>query len=85
MRDALADAGRDDVEAIAVMGYLPVMFSDDGRLDTGRTMDFVPPMLDAGVTDFRAFLQLPDDPNHARDLLHPLVDAFRETVGRAPA
>jgi probable F420-dependent oxidoreductase len=84
MREALIAAGRDDVEAVAVMGYLPVMFTDDGTLDAGRTMDFVLPMLSAGVTDFRAFLQLPTDPNQARDLLYPLVEAFRKTVGRAP-
>ena len=43
----------------------------------------VPDMVAAGITDFTAYLQLPDDRGAADVQLSELVAAFRATVGRS--
>ena len=45
-------------------------------------MEAVPAMVQAGVTDFRAYLPIPDDPSAAEDYLSGIVAAFRKAVGR---
>ena len=54
------------------------------RVDASRarTMDGVPPLVEAGITDFRVYA-VPADPSAARDQLSELVTAFRGTVGRS--
>ena len=42
----------------------------------------VPALVDAGITDFKAFLRLSDSVDEAAETLEPLVGAFRATVGR---
>ncbi len=80
MREAVAGFDRDPA-GIGVVGTLPVVRTDDG-VDLAATMDGVPPLVDAGVTDFRAHLPIPDDPAAAHDYLAPVVDAFRPATGR---
>jgi probable F420-dependent oxidoreductase len=78
--EALAAAGR-DVAGFQVAGRLPVVQNDEGDLDLGRTMDRVPGLVEAGVTDFRAFVRLPSDRAAATERLAGIVGAFREAVG----
>jgi probable F420-dependent oxidoreductase len=82
MREGVAAAGRDPGE-LRVVGGLPAVRTDDGGIDVARTMDGVPALVDAGVTDFQANLPVPDDSNAARDYLAEAVAAFRSAVGRA--
>ena len=82
VREALDAAGR-DATGFQVTASLPaVQQSGSKDMDLARTMEGVPPMVEAGVTDFRAYLQIPSDPNAAQDYLSGVVEAFRKTVGR---
>jgi hypothetical protein len=82
-REALEAAGRNPA-GLQVQGTLPVVKGSDGSVDLARTMDGVPALVDAGITDFRAYLPVPDDANAAMDYFAGVVTAFRETVGRSP-
>jgi len=81
LHDALAEAGRGDVR-LQVTGSLPVVKDSDGALDIAGTMDGVPAIVAAGITDVRANIAVPSDPSAAADLLGELVSAFRVAVGR---
>ena len=76
MREAVAAFGRDPLE-IEVAGALPLVPGADGTPAIGPTMDRVPALVEAGVTDFRALLPIPRDVNAAEDYLAPWVQAFR--------
>jgi probable F420-dependent oxidoreductase len=76
MRDAVSSYGRDPAE-VQVTGKLPVVMGGDGKPDIGPTMDGVPPLVAAGITEVRATLPLPDDANAAEDYLARWVEAFR--------
>jgi len=76
VHDALAAAGR-DVAGFQVAGRLPLVTNDDGDIDLERTMDRVPPLVEAGVTDFRAFVRLPREQAAAAEHLAGIVAAFR--------
>jgi len=80
MREALAAAGRGD-DVLQVTTGLPIVKDADGNLDLARTMEGVPPLVDAGITDFRVYA-VPSDPSEAADFLEGLVGAFRAAVGR---
>jgi probable F420-dependent oxidoreductase len=82
MRDALAAAGRDPVD-LQITGGLPNVKGADGKADLGRIMDQVPALVDAGVTDFRIGLRIPDDHQAATDALSEIAVAFRKVVGRS--
>jgi len=82
MRDALSAAGRDDVESIQVVGYLPAVKNDAGELDMDRTMETSQPLIAAGVTDLRATFALSADRSEAFDKLRGFVETFRAAVGR---
>lgn len=82
MRQALADAGRDPVD-LQVVGSLPTIVSDSGTMDIDRTMDAVPDLVAAGVTDVRTSLRLPSDPSEATDRVRQIVAAFRDATGRS--
>jgi probable F420-dependent oxidoreductase len=84
MRDRLADAGRDPSD-LQVTGALPLVKADDGSLDLVRTMDAVPKLADAGLTDVRAGFKLPPDPSAALEELSRIVGAFRAAAGREDA
>jgi probable F420-dependent oxidoreductase len=80
MRDALAALGRDPAD-LKIVGGLPAVRRDDRSVDVDRTVAAVPALVDAGVTDVRARLPLPDDPAAAEELAAAFVAAFREVVG----
>ena len=80
MREAVADYDRDP-SGLGVVGTLPIVRTDDG-VDLAATMDSVPAMVEAGVTDFRAHLPIPSDASEAHDYLAEVVAAFRPAAGR---
>lgn len=82
IREELEAAGRDPKD-FAVTSYLPIVQHEAGGLDLDATMAAVPAMVDAGITDLRATLDLPREFQAATDFLSPLVEAFRKTVGRS--
>jgi hypothetical protein len=80
MREALAELGH-DASGLQVVGNLKTVRNDDGTVDIARTVDAVPSLVEAGVTDVRVGLPLPSDDNAALDQLSALVAAFRERSG----
>lgn len=80
MREAVAGFDRDP-SGIGVVGTLPIVRTDDG-VDLAATMDSVPTLVEAGVTDFRAHLPIPSDAAEAHDYLAEVVAAFRPAAGR---
>jgi len=81
IREALEAAGR-DATGFQVSSYLPVQRGASGEIDVAATVAAVAPMVEAGITDLRVTLQLPDAYQEALDLLAPLVTAFRKAAGR---
>jgi len=81
MRDRLAAAGRDPA-GLQVTGTLPTVKADDGSIDLDRTMEAVPALAEAGLTDLRGRFPLPDDQSAALDELSAIVAAFRTVAGR---
>jgi probable F420-dependent oxidoreductase len=81
IREALDAAGR-DAAGFQVTGHLRVVKRSDGAIDIDETMAAVPAMVEAGITDLRATLNLPSQRAAATDFLSPLVAAFRKAVGR---
>jgi probable F420-dependent oxidoreductase len=81
MREAMEAAGRGD-DPLQVTTALPTVKGDDGELDVARTMEAVPPLVEAGITDFRVYA-VPSELSAARDVLGGLVSKFRKTVGRS--
>lgn len=80
MREAVTSYDRDPSD-LGVVGTLPIVRTDDG-VDLAATMDSVPAMVEAGVTDFRAHLPIPSDASEAHDYLAEAVAAFRPAAGR---
>ena len=76
MRELVWAAGRDPSN-LGVVGSLSTSRDDDGTVDVDRTMDAVPGLLDAGVTDFRVRLSPPADRSAALDHVRSFVTAFR--------
>ena len=75
MRAAVSSYDRDPVD-IGVVGTLPVVRTD-GEIDLDATMRATPSLVEAGVTDFRAHIAIPDDLDAATRLLSNLVTSFR--------
>jgi hypothetical protein len=84
MRQELSEIGHDP-SGLQVVGRLPILTDSDRTIDIKRTMDSVPGLADAGVTDFRANFSLPDDQSAAAEILSEIVEAFRATVNRPAA
>ena len=82
MRDALFEAGADPA-GLQVTGTLPVVKADGGGIDLDRTMEVVPALAEAGLTDLRGRFKLPDDSSAALDELRAIVTAFRAAAGRS--
>jgi probable F420-dependent oxidoreductase len=82
MREGVAAAGRDPSD-IQIVGNLPPVRGSDGKVDIDRSLDGVPALVEAGVTDVRAGLNIPDDPSAAHDYLSGVVQKFRSLVGRS--
>jgi probable F420-dependent oxidoreductase len=78
MRAALAERGLDpaEVAAIGVVGNLRAVV-DEGSLDLAATMAPVGALVEAGVTDFRVPLTIPNELERATDHLGEVVSAFR--------
>ena len=81
IRDGLAGAGRDPA-GLQVAGVLTMVRGADGRVDVAATMDAVPGLAAAGVTEFQPAVRVPGDRAAARDFLDELVAAFRVAAGR---
>jgi alkanesulfonate monooxygenase SsuD/methylene tetrahydromethanopterin reductase-like flavin-dependent oxidoreductase (luciferase family) len=75
MRAAVAATGRDPA-GIGVAGTLPVKRHEDRSVDVTATMARLPPLVEAGVTDFRAHLPIPEG-DAAEQYLADVVGAFR--------
>jgi len=76
MRRALAEIGHDARE-LQVVGFVKTVRADDGAVDVVRTMDAVPALVEAGVTDVRTTIPVPADDAAAEELLGSLVERFR--------
>ncbi len=81
IREALEAGGR-DAKGFQVSSYLPVQQDATGGIDVAATVAAVGPMTEAGITDLRVTLQLPNEYQATLDLLSPLVEAFRKEAGR---
>ena len=79
MREAVA-AADGNADAIQVAGTLPTVRRDDRSIDLDGTMARVPPLVDAGVTDFRAYMPVPSASDAAVDYLREIVDAFHDAT-----
>jgi probable F420-dependent oxidoreductase len=80
MKDALARAGRDPGD-LQVVGSLPLVRDDQRVLDVARTVEAVPRLAQAGVTDFRVAMRLPAGRSADLDQLGQLAAAFRQAAG----
>lgn len=81
MREGVAATGREP-SGIGVVGSLALARTDDGALDIERTMDPVPGLVAAGVTDFRFSLPMTTPPAEVAGTLEQIVRAFRSVTGR---
>jgi probable F420-dependent oxidoreductase len=79
VHEALVAAGR-EVAGFQVAGRLPVVTNDGGDIDVNRTMERVPTLVEAGVTDFRTIIRLPTDRSAATERLAGIVTAFNEAT-----
>ncbi len=81
MRESLEALGNDP-SGLEVAGNLRTVRGGDGAIDVNRTMEAVPALMSAGVTDFRLRFQLPQDPSAAEADVRRTVEAFRAAAGR---
>jgi probable F420-dependent oxidoreductase len=79
MRDAVGAHGRDPMD-IQVCGKLPLVRDASGTPQADASMASIPRLAAAGVTDIRALLPVPDEPNAAEDYLAEWTHAFRDAV-----
>lgn len=77
MREAVAAEGRTDWD-IQVVGTLRAARGDDGEPDVKATLERVPDLVDAGVTDVRVTWPIPDDAEAAEESVSALVEGFRD-------
>jgi probable F420-dependent oxidoreductase len=75
MRSLVEQAGGDP--AFAVLAPLPLVPGPGGAIDPVATMDGLPALVDAGVTDVLAHVRAPESFEGAREAYSELVDAFR--------
>jgi probable F420-dependent oxidoreductase len=75
MREAVAAAGGDG-DAFQVAGTLPVVRRKDRSIDLDATMERVLRLVEVGVTDFRAYLPVPDAYDEAVDYLRGIAEVF---------
>jgi hypothetical protein len=80
MREAVTAAGGEG-DAIQVAGTLPAVRRDDRGIDLDATMERIGPLVDAGVTDFRAYLPVPSAHDAAVDYLGEVLRTFRAATG----
>ena len=80
MRAALAKRGR-DLADLQVQGTLPIARDGDGKPDLDKVFATLPSYVEAGVTDFRIWMNVPAARGEATNVLGELVTRFRATVG----
>jgi probable F420-dependent oxidoreductase len=83
MRAAVEGAGGDPL-GFGVVGSVPVVRTAGGEVDVDRTLERVPELVVAGVTDVRISLPVPGGREAAIDALASVVERFRGLVGRRP-
>ena len=76
MRAAVAAAGG-DATGFDVVGSLPTTHDDAGAIDVAATMQAVPRLVEAGVTDFRSNARFTSAGEQLTDEIGTLVTAFR--------
>ena len=81
MRAAVEAEGRDP-SSIEVVANLGLEMDADGAVDWDATMAAVPPLVEAGATDFRAFLRIANDAPDAQERIAEMVGHFRAVTGR---
>jgi probable F420-dependent oxidoreductase len=74
---SLVEAEGGKFDGLQVVGSARVVKAGDGTLDLPATMDPVPGLVAAGVTDVRMAIPVPDDPSAAFDVYAAAVEAFR--------
>jgi probable F420-dependent oxidoreductase len=79
MRAAVAERGRNP-EGLGVVGTLRAVKHDNGDLDLAQTMEPVPKLHQAGVSDFRIALKPSRGGQAAADYLGEVVTAFRSAT-----
>jgi probable F420-dependent oxidoreductase len=79
MRAAMSERQRAWAD-IGVVGNLRAVRGDDGSVDLPRTMEAVPSLRDAGVTDFRLATSPPAGYEAAVDYFSTVVAAFRSAL-----
>jgi probable F420-dependent oxidoreductase len=84
MRRRLADEGRDP-DGLQVTGALRLVRRDDGSVDLDQTMEPVPKLAEAGLTDLRIQFRVADGSSSAVEELSEIVGAFRAAAGRPDA
>ena len=78
MRETVLQFDRDPKD-IQVMGVLPIIRGENG-IDFNETMAAVPELVESGITDFRAYLPVPEGIEEATDYLSSAVELFNETL-----
>jgi probable F420-dependent oxidoreductase len=81
MREAVSSAGRDP-SGLRIVGGLRAVRRPDRSVDIDQTMEAVPDLVAAGVTDLRCEFSLPKDAGAAEDFARAVVVAFRPAAGR---
>jgi probable F420-dependent oxidoreductase len=81
----LVEAAGGTFDGLQVVGTVRAVKSGagDGTLDLAATMDPVPGLVAAGVTDVRLAIPVPDDPAGAFDVYAATVEAFRTAAAAA--
>jgi probable F420-dependent oxidoreductase len=74
---ALLASMEHDATGLQVVGNIRTRRTDDGAVDIDATLEPVPALVAAGVTDVRVTLPVPDDESAALDLLRRVVAGFR--------
>lgn len=77
MREAVARAGG-NADALQVAGNLAIVRSSDRSIDAERTMADVLGLIEAGVTDFRAFVKVSETYDEALESLSAIAEVFRD-------
>jgi probable F420-dependent oxidoreductase len=76
MRAGLSAVGRDP-STLDIVGVLPIADGASGSADFARSMQDVPRLAAAGVTDFRVNTPVPTEARARTDFLASLVESFR--------
>jgi probable F420-dependent oxidoreductase len=80
MRSEVDRAGGEGA-ALAVLATLPLRWRQNQSVDLRATMDRVPRLVEAGVTDFLAHVRTPDSYAGAQHVYSEIVPAFKEATG----